>query len=88
MNLVATSDVELSKFRYYMELVKHFPKTDWITRAVLFSILLCAVYAALCLYSHIQYLKRRKPATPVHLKPNSAAVKREARKTEYRKREP
>ena len=88
INLVATSDVKLSKVRYYLALIRHFPKTDWLTRAILFSILLCAIYIALCLYSHIQFLKRRKPAAPVHLKPNSAAVKREARKTEYRKREP
>ena len=88
VDLVATSNVELSKLKYYMALIKYFPKTDWLTRAILFSILLCAVYIALCLYSHIQYLKRRQPVTPVHLKPNSAAVKREARKSEYRSKEP
>ena len=58
------------------------------SRAILFSILFSAIYLAICLYSYIQHMKRRKPATPVHLKPNSAAVKREARKAEHRKREP
>lgn len=85
MDLVATSSVQLSKTKYYLALAKHFPKTEWLTRAILFSVLLCAVYTAICLYSHIQYLNRRKPAAPVHLKPNSAAVKREARKAEHRK---
>ncbi len=88
VDLVATSNVELSKLKYYLALIRDFPKTDWLTRAILFSILLCAIYIALCLYSHIQYLKRRQPVTPVHLKPNSSAVKREARKTEYRNKEP
>lgn len=85
IDLVATSSVELSKMKYYLALTKHFPKTEWLTRAILLSILLCAIYLAICLYSHIQYLNRRKPATPVHLKPNSAAVKREARKAEHRR---
>lgn len=88
IDLVATSDVALSKAKYYIALAKHFPKTKWLTRAILFSVLLSAIYLAVCLYSYIQYQKRRRPATPVHLKPNSAAVKREARKAEHRKREP
>ncbi len=87
VDLAATSSVQLSKIKYYLALAQHFPKTDWLGRAILFSILLCAIYGAICVYSHIQYLKRRKPAAPVHLKPNSAAVKREARKAEHRSKE-
>lgn len=87
VDLVATSSVELSNMKYYLALAKHFPKTEWLGRAILFSILLSAIYIALCAYSHMQYLKRRKPVTPVHLKPNSAAVKREARKAEHRNRD-
>ncbi len=87
VDLVATSSVELSQFKYYLALAKHFPKTEWLLRAILFSVLFCAIYIALCAYSHMQYLKRRKPATPVHLKPNSAAALREARKAEHRNKE-
>ena len=77
VNLIATTGVELSKFKYYTALVKHFPQTPWLTRAILFSILLCAIYIALCLYSHIQFLQRKK-AAPIHLKPNSSAARKEA----------
>ena len=87
VDLVATSSVELSMPKYYLALAKHFPRTQWLTTAILFSVLLCAVYLAICLYSHLQYLKRRKPVTPGHLTTNSAAVKREARKAEHREKD-
>lgn len=78
INLISTSEVKLSTVKYYAALVKHFPKTKWLTTAILLSLLLCAIYIALCVYSHIQYLQRRRLAHPVHLKPNSSAAKREA----------
>lgn len=79
VNLISTSEVKLSTMKYYAAIVKHFPKTKWLTSAILLSLLLCAIYIALCVFSHIQYLQRRRQAHPVHLKPNSAAAKREAR---------
>ena len=79
IDLVATSSVDLSKAKYYSALIAHFPKTEWLTRAILFSVLLCAIYIALCIHSHIVYLQRLKPLQPVHLHPNSAAAKKEAR---------
>ena len=78
VDLVATSSVELSKFKYYTALIQHFPKTEWLTRAILFSVLLSAIYIALCVYSHILYLNRKKPLRPIYLHPNSAAVKKDA----------
>ncbi len=80
IDLVATSDVELSAFKYYLALVTHFPKTPWMTTAILVSLLLCAIYIALCIYSHICYKQRLKPIQPVHLKPRASAVKKEAGK--------
>ena len=79
VDLIATSDVELSSMKYYAALVKYFPKTPWMKYAIIASVLLCAIYIALCVYSHIMYLQRRKQAQPVHLRPNSSAAKREAR---------
>ncbi len=80
IDLVATSDVKLSSFKYYLALVKHFPKTPWLMTAVLVSLLLCAIYIALCIYSHVYNQQRLKPIQPVHLRPNASAVKKEAGK--------
>lgn len=86
IDLVATSDVGLSAFKYYMGLIQHFPKTDWLMRAVLISLLLCAIYIALCVYAHIYHQQRLKPVQPVHLKPKASAVKREAAQKTSRER--
>lgn len=82
VDLIATSSVELSRLKYYWALVEHFPKTPWLTRAILFSVLLCAIYLALCVYAHIQFLQRKRTAAPIYLKPNSSAAKKEARKAD------
>ena len=87
IDLVATSSVELSKFKYYMALIRHFPKTSWVTYAVILSILLGLIYIALCIYAHIRFLQRRKGIQPVHLQPNSAAVRKEAREAERKARQ-
>ncbi|MBR4101583.1 MAG: hypothetical protein IKK51_06875, partial [Oscillospiraceae bacterium] len=42
------------------------------------SLLLCAIYIALCVYSHFVFKQRVKPVQPVHLKPKASEVKREA----------
>ncbi|MBE6848832.1 MAG: D-alanyl-D-alanine carboxypeptidase [Ruminococcus sp.] len=87
IDLVATSSVKLSPFKYYFALVQHFPKTAWLIRAVIISILLCAIYIALCIYAHICHQQRLKPVQPVHLKPSTSGVKREAaRSTEQERR--
>lgn len=87
IDLVATSTVKLSPFKYYMALIQHFPKTDWLIRAVIISILLCAIYIALCIYAHVCHQQRLKPVQPVHLKPSTSGVKREAaRSTEQERR--
>ncbi|MBQ8927769.1 MAG: D-alanyl-D-alanine carboxypeptidase [Oscillospiraceae bacterium] len=86
IDLVATSAVELSAYKYYLTLIQHFPETEWMKRAILFSILFCAIYIVLCIYAHILHTQRRKTAPPVHLKPNSAAAKREARPMNKRPR--
>lgn len=86
IDLVATSDVKLSSFKYYMGLIQHFPKSDWLLKAVIISLLLCAIYVALCVYAHVCYKQRLKPVTPVHLKPKASAVKREAAQRTTRER--
>ncbi len=80
IDLVATSSVELSTYKYYLALIKHFPETDWLYRAILISALLCAIYIALCIHSYAVYRQKLKPVQPTHLKPKASAVKREAEK--------
>jgi D-alanyl-D-alanine carboxypeptidase len=86
INLVATSSVELSTYKYYLVLMQHFPKTQWLTNAILISLLLCAIYIALCIYAHMCFIQRSKPIQPVHLKPRASAVKKEAKKVEKKKK--
>lgn len=80
IDLVSTSSVELSKQKYYFALAKHFPHTEWLTRAVLLSVILCAVYLVLCIYAHFLYTQRARTVEPVHLKPKASAVRKETEK--------
>ncbi len=80
IDLIATSSVELSNYKYYLTLIQHFPKTPWLMKAVLISLLLCSIYIVICLYAHICYKNKLKPIEPIHLKPKASAVKREAAK--------
>ena len=86
IDLVATSSVKLSPFKYYMTLIQHFPKTGWMTRAIIISILLCAIYIALCIYAHVCHQQRLKPVQPVHLKPSTSGVKREVAQSAEKER--
>ncbi len=81
IDLVATNAVELSKSKYYLALAKHFPKTEWLNRAIFLSVILCAVYLVLCIYAHVLYTQKPKTPEPVHLKPKASAVKKEAQKS-------
>ncbi|MBR1529756.1 MAG: D-alanyl-D-alanine carboxypeptidase [Oscillospiraceae bacterium] len=85
IDLIATSSVELSQKKYYLALAKHFPHTEWMTRAIFLSVVLCAVYLVLCIYAHVLHTQKNKAPEPVHLKPKASAVKREAEKSSRKK---
>ena len=85
IDLVSTSSVELSQKKYYLALAKHFPHTEWLTRAIFLSAILCAIYLVLCIYAHVLYTQKPKSPEPVHLKPKASVVKREAEKTKKKK---
>lgn len=78
IDLIATTSVELSKSKYYIALAKHFPDTPWLTRAIFLSVLICAVYIALCFYAQALHRQKAQTNAPVHLKPKASAVKKEA----------
>ncbi len=85
IDLISTSSVELSQRKYYLALAKHFPHTEWLTRAIFLSAVLCAVYLVLCIYAHVLYTQKPKTPEPVHLKPKASAVKKEAEKSKKKK---
>ena len=85
INLIATTGVELSQTKYYLALTKHFIQTEWLTRAIFLSVILCAVYLVLCIYAHVLYTQKPKTPEPVHLKPKASAVKKEAEKSAKKK---
>ena len=87
IDLVATTAVKLSQGKYYIALAKHFPKTEWLSRAFFLSVILCAVYLVLCIYAHVLYVQKPKTAEPVHLKPKASAVKKEAEKAKKKSSE-
>ncbi|HAJ96504.1 MAG TPA: D-alanyl-D-alanine carboxypeptidase [Ruminococcus sp.] len=80
LNLVATSSVELSKYRYYLALAKHFTKTGWLTWAIILSAMFSLTYVVVCIYFYVQYQNRKKDL--VYLRPNSFEIRKEARKAE------
>lgn len=82
VDLVATSSVNLSPAKYWFAIANHFPKTPWFTRAIWGSVIFCGLYFVLCLLSFRNNKARLKPVSPVHLKPNLSAVKKEAQKAE------
>ena len=84
LNLVATSSVGLSRFRYYLALAKHFTKNSWLTWAIVLSAMFSLIYIAICVYSYIQYQNRKK--APIYLRPNSSEIRKEARKEEKPKK--
>ena len=81
IDLIATSSIKLSEGKYYLALAKHFPQTEWLTRGIFLSVILCAVYLVLCIYAHVLYVQKPKSPEPVHLRPKASAVKKEAEKS-------
>ena len=84
LNLVSTSSVGLSRFRYYLELAKHFTKTSWLTWAIILSAMFSLIYIAICVYAYVQYQNRKK--APIYLRPNSSEIRKEAIKSEQPKK--
>ena len=81
IDLIASSSIKLSEGKYYLALAKHFPQTEWLTRGIFLSVILCAVYLVLCIYAHVLHVQKPKTPEPVHLRPKASAVKKEAEKS-------
>lgn len=69
IQLVAVSDVNRSKSKYNIEVVKRFPKSQWFRNAVKISVILCLIYIMICIYAWIVYKSKGKPLKPIYAVP-------------------
>ena len=69
IELVAVSDVERSKSKYNLEVMKRFPKSKWFKNALKISIILCLIYIVICIYAWIVYKSKGKPMKPIYAVP-------------------
>jgi len=69
IELVAVSDVNRSKSKYNLEVVKRFPKSKWFKNALKISIILCLIYIVICIYAWAVYKSKGKPLKPIYAVP-------------------
>ena len=69
VDLIAVSDVERSFSKYNMYAASKFPKSDWFKKALVVSIVLCAIYILFCIYSYIVFKSKSKPLKPIYAVP-------------------
>lgn len=69
VELVAVSDVDRSKSKYNIEVIKRFPKSTWFRNAFIISIVLCLIYIVICIYAWIVYKSKAKPMKPIYAVP-------------------
>lgn len=69
IELVAVSDVNRSKSKYNIEVVKRFPKSKWFRNALKISIILCLIYIMICIYAWVLYKSKGKPLKPIYAVP-------------------
>lgn len=61
VDLVATSDVEQSFFRFNLSAARQFPHSRWMKTALILSIVLTVLYLGLCIYFTRIYPRRNRP---------------------------
>lgn len=69
VELVAVSDVERSMSKYNMFAASMFPKSSWFHKALVISLMLCAIYILMCVYSYVVFKKHSKPLKPIYAVP-------------------
>ena len=69
IELVAVSDVERSKSKYNIEVIKRFPKSTWFRNAFIISLILCLLYIIICVYAWVVYKSKAKPMKPIYAVP-------------------
>lgn len=69
VKLVAVSDVKRSTAKYNIEAAKRFKDSQWFRTALKISLILCALYILLCLYSWIVFKSKGRPVKPKYAVP-------------------
>lgn len=69
VELVAVSDVERSKLKYNIEVVKHFKDSKWFKTAFKIAALLCTLYIIMCIYALVIFKSKAKPLKPIYAVP-------------------
>lgn len=82
IELVAVSDVERSKSKYNLEVMKRFPKSTWFKNALKISIILCLIYIVICIYAWAVYKSKGKPMKPIYAVPKMDKKKKENNKNQ------
>ena len=85
IELVAVSDVERSKSKYNLEVMKRFPKSAWFKNALKISIILCLIYIVICIYAWAVYKSKGKPMKPIYAVPKMDKKKKENNKNQDNK---
>lgn len=78
IELVAVSDVDRSKSKYNLEVIKRFPKSRWFKNALKISVLLCLIYIVICIYAWIVYKSKGKPLKPIYAVPKMDKKKKKS----------
>ena len=69
VELVAVSDVNRSVTKYNLYAAKMFVKSNWFRNAIVISIVICAIYIVVCIYSYVVFKSRSKPLKPMYAVP-------------------
>lgn len=76
VELVAVSDVERSVSKYNLYAAKMFKDSVWFKNAIIISLILCAVYILICVYSYVCYKNRQKVPKSVYAIPKQRKKKK------------
>lgn len=85
VELVAVSDVKRSVSKYNLYAAKMFKKSQWFNKALLISLVLCAIYIIICIYSYICYKNAEKPAKSYYAVPKMNKQKKKKKRTSDKK---
>lgn len=80
VELVAVSDVERSMSKYNLFAASMFPKSSWFHKALVISLVLCAIYILMCIYSYVVFKNHSKPLKPIYAVPKVEKKKKKSEK--------
>lgn len=85
VDLIAVSDVNRSVSKYNLYAAKMFPKSNWFKKAIIISLVLCAIYILVCIYAYIVFKNKSKPMKPIYAVPKVDSGKKKKRPSSDKK---